>query len=454
MAARALTQRPADPRPYAAATPRGAAVWLLTAALPALGGSCEHRSVAPPATPVTPFRTGLESLVDGGCARLRDRAVGVVTNPTGSDREFRSLPDIVASAPEARLVAVFGPEHGATGTAAAGDAVGDARDPRLGVPIYSLYGATRRPTKEMLRGIDLLLFDLQDVGVRTYTYLSTLVEVLTAAAEANIEVMVLDRPNPLGGDVVEGPVLEAGRESFVGAHTLPLRHGLTVGEFARLANAERNIGARLSVVPMEGYRRDARFGELGLAWIPPSPNIPNLETALVYAGMVLVEGTNLSEGRGTALPFLVIGAPWVDGLRLAAELNAQSLPGCRFRGTSFVPSQSKFSGRSCSGVQVHVLDAQAYLPVRSAVALLLAVRRLWPGDFRLEPATLDRLAGGPALRAAVERSDSLDQIEDAWRPALESYLARRQPALLYPRRRRGRLRRRSGVRQRRRCCRA
>ncbi len=376
-------------------------------------------------------RTGLDVLEAEGFASLRGKRVGVVTNPTGVDARLRSLPELIARASGVKLAAVFGPEHGALGSAAAGAAVGDGRDPCLDVPVYSLYGKTRRPTREMLEGIDVLLFDIQDIGVRAYTYLATLTEVLAAAAESRVAVWVLDRPVPLGGETVEGPVLEAGRESFVGPHTVPLRHGLTAGEFALLVNGERRLGASLRVVRMDGWRRDAFFDSCGLLWVPPSPNIPTPETALIYAGMVLIEGTSLSEGRGTAFPFRFVGAPWLDADRLAAELNALRLPGCVFRPTAFTPTASKHRGESCAGVEVHVTDWKPYRSVTVAVALIQTVRRLHPDKFQLQNETFDRLAGTSALREAIEAGTPLEKIVDGWRSEVEGYLTRREPFLLY-----------------------
>jgi uncharacterized protein YbbC (DUF1343 family) len=388
----------------------------------------------PPGT--EPFRTGLEVLEAEGFQSLRGKRVAVLTNPSGVTRDLRSTVDLVAAAEGVELAAIFAPEHGFSGVHAAGEKVGDARDPQGGVPVHSLYGATRRPSPEMLTGVDVVLFDVQDIGVRTYTYLSTLLEVLTAAASAGVEVWVLDRPVPIGADRVEGPVLEAGAESFVGAHTVALRHGLTAGEFALLVNDERRIGARLKVVAMQGYRREARFEDLGLPWVPPSPNIPTPATALVYAGTVLVEGTNLSEGRGTAQPFQLVGAPWLDGRRLAAELNRLRLPGVRFRAASFRPAASKYAGEDCSGIAFHVTDADAFEPVEAAVALLSTVRRLHPDELQFRAESFDRLAGGPRLRETIEGGKAAREIAAEWQEGLRAYVERRRGYLLYRRRRR------------------
>jgi uncharacterized protein YbbC (DUF1343 family) len=377
------------------------------------------------------FRTGLEVLEADGFAALRGKRVALVTNPTGVNRRLESAIDLLAQAPAVELAAVFGPEHGARGAAQAGVKVADARDPRTGVPVHSLYGSVRRPTAAMLEGIDVILFDIQDIGVRTYTYLATLLEVLEAAAEHDIELWVLDRPVPLGGTRCEGPMLDPDLESFVGPHSLPLRHGLTAGEFARLAVAERGIGARLQVVRMQGYRRGMRFEETGLAWVAPSPNIPTPAAALVYAGTVLIEGTNLSEGRGTTRPFQLIGAPWLDGFRLAAELNALGLAGVRFREARFTPAASKFAGEECGGIEIHVTGAAVYEPVAAAVVLIETVRRLHPEELRFRAETFDRLAGTRALREAIESGIGFRDIAAGWEKALGEYRERRAVHLLY-----------------------
>jgi len=384
-----------------------------------------------PLRAAAPFRTGLDVLQATGFAALRGKRVGVVTNPTGVDRSLRALPEIVAAADGVTLAAVFGPEHGVTGAGAAGDRVKGVVDPRLGVPVHSLYGEVRRPTREMLAGIDVLLYDMQDAGSRAYTYLSTLKEVLVAAGESRVEVWVLDRPSPCGVDAYEGPVLEPGRESFVGCHAVPLRPGLTVGEFARMVNEESALGASLRVIPMEGYRRDLEYEATGLVWIAPSPNIPTVDTALVYAGTVLIEGTNLSEGRGTTRPFQLIGAPWLDGRRIVEALDAVALPGCALRAATFTPWDSKHEGKECGGVEIHVTDRRSFRPVALATALLLAVTRSHPDRFELKKETFDRLAGTSRLREAIEKGAPLEEIVESWKSGLEEYARRRAKYLLY-----------------------
>ena len=414
-------------------------ITLLTAVAPlgCVARTPVRRGTSFPAEPVRAreeplrVRTGLEVLSGTGFAALRSRRVGVVTNPTGVDRDLGSLVDLVAAAPGVELVAVFGPEHGARGAAQAGVEVGDARDQATGVAVYSLYGRTRKPTSAMLEGVDVLLFDIQDIGVRTYTYLSTLVRVLEAAAENAVEVWVLDRPVPIGADVFEGPVLDPALESFVGIHPLPLRHGLTAGEFAFMVNEERKIGARLKVVKMRNYRRSFGHASTGAPWVAPSPNIPDVETALVYAGMVLIEGVaTLSEGRGTTRPFRLVGAPWLDGRALAARMN-RSVEGARFREAWFTPTMSKHAGERCSGVEIHVTDPAGYRPITVALALLHHVRDLHPGEFRFRDGAFDRLAGTTEVRRALEAGMPFTTIVDGFRAGLVEYESRRRRYLLY-----------------------
>ncbi len=381
------------------------------------------------------FRTGLDVLAASGFASLKGKRVGVVVNPTSVDSNQRSLSELLRAAHGVELAAIFGPEHGASGSAAAGEEVADSRDKISSVRIYSLYGKTRRPTKAMLEGLDVILFDLQDIGVRTYTYFSTLVEVLEATREQgrgeDLEVWVLDRPNPLGGEVVDGPVLDPGLESFVGAHPLPLRHGLTLGELAILVNEEKSLGAKLRVVPAEGWSRSQLGGDTGLLWVPPSPNLPTVETAHLYAGFVLVEGTTLSEGRGTALPFHVAGAPWLDAVKLTALLNGMRMPGCVFRAMELTPASSKHQGQLCNYVQTHVTAPGVFSSVRAAVALLWHAKRLHPKELTFDADFFDRLSGTPKLREALESGTPLDEILASWAQALEEFRKRREKYLLY-----------------------
>jgi len=368
-------------------------------------------------------------------ALLSGKRIGLVTNMTGVDRQLRSNVDLLAAHPGWTLAALFGPEHGVRGDAQAGVAVDNARDAATGLPVYSLYGKTHEPTPEMLAGLDILVFDIQDIGARFYTYPYTLASVLRAAKREGMSVVVLDRPNPIGGTLVEGPVLEPKYASFVGMFQIPIRHGMTIGELARLFNQEYGIGATLHIIPMTGWKRDddARSSD-SLPWVMPSPNMPTPDTALVYPGMGLLEGTNLSEGRGTTRPFEIIGAPFIDAQQLADALNAQHLPGVRFRPMHFTPTFSKHAGEPCGGVQVHLTDHQAFRPVRTGIALLLTLHRLYPQEFAFnpgEPPFFDRLVGNGWLRESIEGQQTLADIEARWQNGLAEFETIRQRYLLY-----------------------
>jgi len=381
-------------------------------------------------------KTGLDVLLAEKLHLLRGRRVGLVTNPTGVTSDLQSTVDVLHRAAGVHLAALFGPEHGFSASAPDGVAVASERDRRTGLPVHSLYGPTKKPTPEMLAGLDVLVFDLQDCGARFYTYTWTLLYCLEAAAENGLPLLVLDRPNPIGGEAVEGPVLDRRFASFVGDWPIPIRHGLTLGELATLFN--RSIGADLSVVHMQGWRRAMWFDETGLPWVLPSPNLPTLEAAMVYPGTCLVEGTNLSEGRGTSRPFEFVGAPWIDGDDLALAMNALRLPGVRFRPVTFAPTTSKHSGSTCGGVQVHVLDRQALRPVETGVHLLATIKRLYPGDFRWlptswegQPPHVDLLAGTDRLRQALDAGVPVADIIAEWQPGLAAFLPEREAALLY-----------------------
>ncbi len=382
---------------------------------------------------------GIEVLLRERADALKGKRIGLVTNMTGVDRALRSDIDLLAARTDVQLVALFGPEHGVRGDVQAGGHVDSSRDAATGLPVHSLYGEHREPTPEMLRGIDLLLFDIQDVGARFYTYPYTLANVLRAARRDGIPVWVLDRPNPVGGLKVEGPVLEPAQASFVGMFPIPVRHGMTIGELARLFNAGFGIGADLSVVPMRGWQRgDAEPGG-AMPWVPPSPNMPTRDTALVYLGTALLEGTNVSEGRGTTRPFETLGAPFVDARQLADALNALDLPGVRFRPTAFTPSFSKHAGKACGGVQIHVTDREAFLPFRTGLAVVKTLHDLYPDAFRFQsdapgatPGFFDKLAGNAWLREAIGRGDPLDAMQTRWQPELWRFEALRTRYLLYP----------------------
>jgi uncharacterized protein YbbC (DUF1343 family) len=375
-------------------------------------------------------------------APLRGLRVGLVTHPAAIDPHFRHAADLLAEAPGVRLAALFGPEHGLRGEAQDLIGVPDG-GPAAGPRVHSLYGATAdslQPTAEQLRGLDALVIDLQDVGSRYYTFQATMLYCLEAASRHGLLTVVLDRPNPLGGEAVEGPTLQPGSESFVGAHPVATRHGLTIGELARLYQKERGLGGELHVVPCEGWRRDMDFDGTGLPWVLPSPNMPTVETAYVYPGQCLIEGTNLSEGRGTTRPFELCGAPWIDAAALADRLRAEGLPGVAFRPAWFRPTFHKFAGRDCGGVQLHVTDRAAFRPVRTGLAVLAALRDLsgerfaWraePYEFVADPPAIDLLFGSSRERLALEAGRPPAEIARAWEAEEDDFRRRRGDILLY-----------------------
>ena len=413
-----------------------AAQFALVATLPvatllqACGGDSE------PATGlVTGVMTGIDVLVAEDFERLRGLSVGLITNQTGVDRSGASTIDRLHRAPEVDLVALFSPEHGIRGAADPGALVSDTVDRRTGLIVHSLYGQTRRPTDAMLAGLDALVFDIQGVGVRYYTYQWTMALAMSAAAGAGIEFIVLDRPNPIDGLSVQGNVLDPAFATFVGLYPVAMRHGLTGGELALLLNDHFALGARLTVVEMEGWERRMAFDDTGLGWISPSPNMPTALTALHYAGLCLFEGTNLSVGRGTDRPFEQIGAPWLDGQALAAWLRSQDLPGVRFEAVTFTPhgpGDGKFADEPLNGVRFIATDRGSYDPTRTAVAALTGVRTLHPERLEWTEAHFDRLAGTDRLRLAVQAGLEWPEIVSDWESQASDFRALRQPYLLYP----------------------
>ena len=381
---------------------------------------------------------GSERLIASG--RLRGRRIGIVCNPASVDAGFAHVIDRLVEG-GAILGAIFGPQHGFRSDLQDNMIESaHAQDPRRRVPIYSLYSETRAPTPAMLASLELLVIDLQDIGARIYTYVYTMANCLRAAARQGLKVIVCDRPNPIDGVTVEGPMLRPGYESFVGQFPIPMRHGMTIGELARLFNERFGIGASLEVVAMEGWSRRAYFDETGAAWVMPSPNIPTLDSAVVYPGTVLFEGTALSEGRGTTRPFELLGAPWIDAERFAAAMNARRLPGVHFRPAVFEPTFQKHAKTTCGGCQVHVLDRRAFAPCAVAAALLLEFRReapdrfAWrqpPYEYEHDKMPIDILAGSPDLREQVEHDRPLDAIVASWRDAEEAFRREREEFLLY-----------------------
>ncbi|MCX6569451.1 MAG: DUF1343 domain-containing protein [Candidatus Aminicenantes bacterium] len=407
-------------------------------------------------------KPGVEVFLEKHLDLVKGKRVGLITNPTGTDGLLRSTIDLFLANPAVKLVALYGPEHGVRGNAQAGQYIPFYIDrkyniPEYNLPVFSLYGQSMKPepgmlknidefmrsfdTKEkgkapeaaMVEGIDVMIFDIQDVGTRVYTYVATMAYAMQAAAENGIEFIVLDRPNPINGADMEGPILEYPEfSSFIGLFPIPERHGMTIGELAGLFNDKFLAHkAKLTVIPMEGWKREMWFDETGLPWVIPSPNMPALDTATVYPGLVGLEGTNLSEGRGTTKPFELFGAPWIDGYELAMALNGLGLPGVRFREAWFTPSFSKFQGQLCGGCQVHVTDRAAFRPFATALYIIKTVRDKYPGKFEFHADYFDQVMGTASIRAALEAGTGVPAILENVRPGLEAFADLRKAYLLY-----------------------
>ncbi|MER6471854.1 exo-beta-N-acetylmuramidase NamZ family protein [Streptomyces collinus] len=380
-----------------------------------------------------PLRTGFERLAADGYAALDGRRVGVVTNPTGVTRDARHIVDVMHQDPRVRLTAVFGPEHGFRGTAQAGGSEGRYDDPATGLPVYDTYLKSGRPLAEVFTasGVDTVVFDIQDVGARFYTYIWTLYDCMEAAALAGKRFVVLDRPNPVTGRAAEGPVLHKEFATFVGRQPIAQAHGMTVAELARLFNGEfLTTPVPLETVGMTGWKRDAFYDAAGLPWVPPSPNMPTPDTALVYSGTCMFEGTNLSEGRGTTRPFELLGAEGIDG-RWAAAAGELGLPGVRFREAYFAPTFSKFQGKTVGGVQIHVHDRAAYDPVRTGIALLVTARKVWDGFAWRADDWIDKLTGSSRVRTMIDAGAGVDEVTGAWQTELAAFRRVREGYLLY-----------------------
>ena len=388
--------------------------------------------------------TGLDALVRNRFRPLQGLSVGVICNPTSVDKDLRHIADLLHESGRTHLGALFGPEHGVRGDAPYMAAVADERDPRTGVAVHSLYGTKKEslsPSPEQLRGVDALVFDIQDVGTRYYTYQATMMLCMEAAVRARLRFVVLDRPNPIGGTAVEGPRLRPGFESFCGLHDMAPRHGMTVGELASMFREERGwTDLELVVVECGGWQRRMYQRETGLPWVFPSPNMPSPETALVYPGMCLLEGTNLSEGRGTTRPFELFGAPWIDSGALVDRLDALKLPGVRFRPVSFQPTFDKHTGSRCHGAELFVTDREAFRPFRTAVACISASRALVPEEFAWRREAYEFVEGIPAFdlltgsereRKAIEAGQTLRQLERSWVPEERRFERRRRAFLRY-----------------------
>lgn len=373
-----------------------------------------------------PVLTGIDVLERDNFKQLAGMRVGLVTNHTGRDRQNRSTIDVFYNAPNVKLVALFAPEHGIRGLA--DDKVSDTKDEKTGLPIYSLYGETRRPTPEQLKDLDALVFDIQDVGARFYTYISTLGNLMEEAGKAKLPVFVLDRPNPIGGIEVDGPIADADKLSFVVYHQIPVRHGMTIGELAKLFNQERNFGCDLKVIELVGWRRSMWLDETNLVWINPSPNMRSLNEATLYTGVGLLETTNISVGRGTDTPFEVLGAPWIDGPQLAARLNRVARGGVRFVPIRFTPSTSVYKGEECSGVNLIVTDRVKFRPVLMGLQIAMALRELYP-QWKID-SSLRLLANADTL-ARLKRGETEAEIVSSWSAGLDEFKKKREKVLIY-----------------------
>jgi uncharacterized protein YbbC (DUF1343 family) len=411
----------------------GVALCLTTA----LGAACRPDDAssgeAAPAPP-PPVRPGIEVLLSDSLHLVEGRRVGLITNHTGVDRQSRSNIDLLAEHPTIELVALYAPEHGIRGDEPEGALIAADVDARTGVPIHSIYGATLAPTEEMLEGVDVLLFDMQDIGARYYTYVSTMAYAMRAAGRQGIPFLVLDRPNPIRGDVVQGNVLDTAFASFIGMFPVPMRHGMTPGELARLYVGEFGVDVDLGVVPVDGWSRSSTFADTELPWIPPSPNMPSLESALAYPGTCFFEGTPLSVGRGTDRAFQWVGAPWIDGAALASTLNGYAIPGVRFEPVTFTPTRptdGKFDGVEVHGVRL-VASTSDYDAPLAGVAMLVEARRASGNRWAWTAAHIDRLAGTDALRLGIDRGLTVPELVAGWVGEREAFEALRAPYLIYP----------------------
>jgi uncharacterized protein YbbC (DUF1343 family) len=378
-------------------------------------------------------RPGIETFLADVPQRLRGKRVALLTNQTAVDRERRTDIDLIAAHPQLKLVALLAAEHGIRGTVAPGEFIGDSVDAKTGVPIYSLYSTEDRgPSPEMLRDVDVIVYDLQEVGGRTWTYVSTMALAMQAAKRKGIPFVVLDRPNPIGGEIVEGALLDPKFKSFVGMYPIPARHGMTVGELAKLFNEKYGIGCDLIVARVAGWRRTQWQDDTGLPWVNPSPNLRSLAALTSYTGSVYFEGTTLTEGRGgSGRPYEEIGAPWLDAPAVAAAMNARALPGVRFDTTTFTmqPKSQKHPGQTIRAIRFVVTDRQAYRPVRTSLLLIDEIRRRHPRDFAWT-ATIDRLTGSDRVRRAVEEG-WLPRLLDEWDHEAAEFRQTRAPFLLY-----------------------
>jgi uncharacterized protein YbbC (DUF1343 family) len=380
-------------------------------------------------------RPGIEVLLNEQSTLIDGKRVGLITNPTGVTSDLTSTIDALYAVQSAKLAALFGPEHGVRGDVFAGEKVAHSTDPKTGVPIYSLYGATRQPTPEMLKNVDVLIYDIQDIGSRAYTYIYTMALSMQAAAKAGIPFIVLDRPNPLGGNLIEGPILEEKFKSFIGLYPIPYIYGMTAGELAKYLNEEFKWGANLTVVAMRGWRRDMLFDETGLSWVPTSPHVPRAETAFFIAATGGIgELQTLSEGVGYTLPFELIGQSWIEPEKLASALNDLQLPGVRFRPLHFRPYYSGLKDQQLAGIQIHLTNAHAFQPMLTQLWTLATLIKLYPNQEIFGAArqqSFDRAMGTDQVRLKLIAGETPDKIIAEWQQEIEAFKARRLKHLLY-----------------------
>jgi len=400
---------------------------------------------------------GVEVFLENYLNLVKGKRIGLITNPTGVDSQLRSTIELFYKNTDIQLVALYGPEHGVRGNSQAGEYVPFYVDQKYSVPVFSLYGQSKKPVPGMIKNIDqymrtfdtkiegkvpedsmvgsldILIFDIQDVGTRIYTYIATMAYCMEACVQNNIEFIVLDRPNPINGRDLEGPILEYPEfSSFVGLYPIPVRHGMTVGELAKLFNDKflsKKVG--LTVIPMEGWKRQMWYDETSLPWVIPSPNMPSLQTATLYPGQVFLEGTNIAEGRGTTKPFEFFGAPWIDGYELTKKLNALNLPGIAFREAWFTPIFSKYQGELCGGSQIHITDRNYYKPFESTLHIIKTVMDLYPDEFRFHKEYFDKIMGTSKVREALERGDKVKDMIRRYQRELDIFSKLRKPYLLY-----------------------
>ena len=399
---------------------------MIAAAAPGEGPAAQKHG-RPPKGHVTRVQTGLDVLEAQKFAPLRGKRIGLITNHTGVDTQERSTVQVLAHAPGVQLVALFSPEHGIAGHA--DDNVSSSKDASTGLPVYSLYGDHKRPTDEMLDGIDALVFDVQDAGVRFYTYTTTMGYCMEEAAKKGITFYVLDRPNPIAGDIVEGPMLDADKTAFVAYFPLPVRYGLSVGELAQLFNTENHINVELHVIPMKGWQRNYFFESTGLRWIPPSPNLRTLKGSILYPGLEILQNAGVSVGRGTEAPFEEFGAPWIDGEEVAAELNAKNLPGLHFANQRFIPVSGLYAGKRCGGVGIKVTDRVAVRSMRMGLEIAEILQKKYPANF--ETAKMVLLLGNDETVSQLQAGTPPAQIIAGWAKDLAAYDQMRRKYFLY-----------------------